>query len=48
MRSDLWDPARHINRQTLPSLGEMLKDQIGGDTPAETQAEMLARYAQDL
>jgi uncharacterized protein len=48
MRSDLWNPARHINRQALPSLGEMLKDQIGGDMPAETQAEMLKRYAQDL
>jgi uncharacterized protein len=48
MRSSLWGPARHINRQAMPSLGEMLKDQIGGDTPAETQAEMLKRYAQDL
>jgi uncharacterized protein len=48
MRSDLWNPARHIDRQTLPSLGEMLKDQLGGDMPAETQAEMLKRYAQDL
>ena len=48
MRSSLWDPARHINRQALPSMGEMLKDQIGGDMPAESQAEMLKRYAADL
>ena len=48
MRSSLWDPARHIHRQALPSMGEMLKDQIGGDMAAETQAEMLVRYAQDL
>jgi uncharacterized protein len=48
MRSSLWDPTHHVNRQALPSLGEMLKDQIGGDMPAETQAEMLARYAPDL
>ena len=48
MRSALWDPARHISRASLPTMGEMLKDHIGGDLPAETQAEMLARYAQDL
>ena len=48
MRSALWNPARHIDRAALPSMGEMLKDQIGGDLPAETQAEMLARYAEDL
>ncbi len=48
MRSALWNPALQIDRATLPSMGEMLKDQIGGDTPAETQAEMLARYAKDL
>ena len=48
MRSDLWNPTLHLNRSGLPSMGEMLKDQIGGDMPAETQAEMLVRYAVDL
>jgi len=48
MRSALWDATRHVDRATLPSMGEMLKDQIGGDIPAETQAQMLARYAMDL
>ena len=48
MRSDLWNPSRHVERATLPSMGEMLKDQIGGDIPAETQEQMLARYALDL
>jgi uncharacterized protein len=48
MRSDLWNPARHVNRQVMPSMGEMLKDQIGGDMPAESQAEMLKRYERDL
>ena len=32
----------------MPSMGEMLRDQIGGDTIAETQEQMLARYALDL
>jgi PPOX class probable FMN-dependent enzyme len=48
MRSRLWDASRHIDRAVMPSMGEMMKDQIGGDIPAETQAQMLARYAQDL
>jgi PPOX class probable FMN-dependent enzyme len=48
MRSKLWDPSRHPPRSALPTMGEMLKDQIGDGAPAETQAEMLARYAADL
>ena len=48
MRSNLWDASRHIDRAALPSMGQMMKDQIGGDIPAESQAEMLVRYAADL
>ena len=48
MRSELWDASRHVERSTMPSMGEMLRDQIGGDIPAETQAQMLVRYAVDL
>jgi PPOX class probable FMN-dependent enzyme len=48
MRSALWDASRHVERSVMPSMGEMMKDQIGGDIPCETQEEMLARYAKDL
>jgi hypothetical protein len=48
MRSALWDPARHVDRAVMPSMGEMLRDQIGGDLQVESQAQMLARYAADL
>ncbi len=48
MRSALWDSGRHVPRSIMPSMGEMMKDQIGGDIPAETQEQMLLRYAQDL
>lgn len=48
MRSTLWSPSAQITRATMPSMGEMLKDQIGGDMVVETQEQMLARYAQDL
>ena len=48
MRSRLWDASLHVDRSAMPSMGEMMKSQIGGDGPAETQEEMLARYAADL
>ena len=52
MRSRLWDASRHTDRAQLPSMAEMLRDQIrafkGEDIEAETQAQMLARYRQSL
>jgi uncharacterized protein len=48
MRSRLWDASTQIERSSLPSMGEMLKDQIGSEKPAETQAEMLERYRETL
>lgn len=48
MRSALWDASRQMDRSVMPSMGEMMKDQIGSDLPAETQEQMLQRYAQDL
>ena len=32
IRSELWNPERHVARETLPTLGEMLADQIEGVT----------------
>lgn len=43
MRSRLWDPAAQVDRSILPSMGEMLKDQLNLSA-GETQAEMLERY----
>jgi PPOX class probable FMN-dependent enzyme len=52
MRSELWNPVRHLERSQLPSMAEMMRDQIAryrGETiVAETQAEMLERYRQTL
>ena len=52
MRSDLWNAAKHIDRSQLPSMGEMLRDQMVGKLPDatvfETQAQMLVRYQQTL
>ena len=52
MRSALWDASRHVERSILPSMGEMLRDQIGDrmspDTVFENQAQALERYRQTL
>jgi uncharacterized protein len=48
MRSDLWNAAKHIDRSSQPSMGEMLRDQMADrmtpDTVFETQEQMLERY----
>jgi hypothetical protein len=52
MRSDLWNPAKHLDRSQLPSMGEMLRDQVADrmspETVFETQAQMLVRYQTTL
>jgi predicted pyridoxine 5'-phosphate oxidase superfamily flavin-nucleotide-binding protein len=45
-RAGLWDPARHINRNELPSYGDMLAEQVVGLTKEESErqgAEMARR-----
>ena len=37
IRSNLWDPANHIERASFPSMGQMLADQIEGQDAAEIQ-----------
>ena len=37
-----------VARSVLPTMGQMINDQTGGDAPAETQAQMRARDAPDL
>jgi PPOX class probable FMN-dependent enzyme len=48
MRSKLWNPETHIERSLMPSMGEMIAEQVGMSAPAETQEEMLARYRAEL
>jgi PPOX class probable FMN-dependent enzyme len=48
MRAHIWDPATQIDRAEMPTLGEMLRDQIGPIERLETQEEMLARYQEEL
>ena len=48
MRSRLWDPAARVERSVLPTIGQMIADQTGLQVPAETQEQMVRRYAADL
>lgn len=48
MRSRLWSGENRVERSLLPTMGQMIKDQTGSPHPAESQEQMLARYAADL
>ncbi len=52
MRSQLWDASRHPHRTAMPTMAEMLRDQIqafkGETIEVEPQAVMLERYQQSL
>jgi PPOX class probable FMN-dependent enzyme len=46
LRSQLWDPARFVDRASLPSSGEIFKELIGDDfDAAKYDEERAARYA---
>ncbi len=48
MRSKLWQDDYKVDRSVLPSVGEIIRDQRGGEGHAETQAEMEVYYKENL
>lgn len=48
MRSKLWHDDYKIERKSFPTMGRMLKDQLGDTKEPESQEEMVKRYQQDL
>lgn len=48
MRSQLWQPGTWPERSALPTMNQMIHDQIGAGAPTETQEQMLARYRDQL
>lgn len=48
MRSKLWDESSKINRDEFPTMGQMLKDQLGSKETPETHEAMEKRYQKDL
>lgn len=48
LRADLWNEEAKVDRSLLPSLGEMLKDQLQLSNPPESQQAMETRYKNKL
>ncbi len=48
MRSRLWHADAKVERAVLPTMGQMIHDQMGLATEPESQAQMLARYQAQL
>ncbi len=48
MRGQLWAPEAKVERKVLPTMNEMLRDQIGQTEPAEPQEVMRARHQTEL
>ena len=44
IRSDLWNPEKHVARGEWPSLGRILADQIGGLDPEEAERTTAESY----
>jgi uncharacterized protein len=44
IRSGLWDPARHVERSTFPSLGRILADQTAAATVPDAEATIADAY----
>ena len=48
MRADLWGDSHRIDRATLPSLSEMVSDQIGLPKPEATHEQQVAGLRETL
>jgi len=48
MRSKLWSKESQLKRSDFPSMGQMLKDQIGSTEEPESTEAMIKRYQKDL
>ena len=48
MRSRLWSEQAQVERSVLPTLNQMIHDQIGQQAAPESQADMVARYQQQI
>ena len=48
IRSDLWNPDKHLARGDFPSLGRILADQIGGIDAAEAERQTAESYRNRL
>ena len=43
MRAGLWDTSVQVNRRSLPTIGQMIVDQIGGNRPTKYHTSTLTQ-----
>lgn len=48
VRSRLWDPNAQVGPDALPTISEMIRDQVGGTEAIEGREELMARYEKQL
>jgi len=48
MRSNLWSAEAKVARGVLPSISQMIKEQLSLEAPAASQGEMVERYSKTL
>ncbi len=48
IRSELWNPEKHLPPGTLPTIGRMIAEQVGGIDPDKAEADTLTAYAERL
>lgn len=48
MRAKLWSSEAKVERNSFPTMGEILKEQMQSDAPAESREAMIERYRKDL
>jgi len=48
MRSKLWSESAQVDPTTMPSMGEMLKDQLKLTQEPESRSDMIERYRKDI
>lgn len=48
MRADLWGDSHRVDRATLPSLSDMITDQLGVERPRTTHSEQVESLKQTL
>lgn len=48
MRAGLWDASAQVDRKTLPTIGQMIVDQVGGNRPTESHDDVKRAYEKVL
>ena len=48
MRAGLWDTSAQVDRRSLPTIGQMIVDQVGGNRPTKSHEDVKQEYEKVL